>query len=98
MLYCNQPARGHAVSHPPEPTRGMPGNCTRANHNPQGEAKMTRIVEMEMAEIVRCVMDNGRAATQIELENEFEFAASERGWTAEEIRRAIESPWFPEIK
>lgn len=58
---------------------------------------MNRNVEIEMAEIVRDVMDNGRAATQAELENEFEFAASEAGWTEEEIQAAIQSPWFSQI-
>lgn len=56
-----------------------------------------RNVEVEMAEVIRTVMDNGRAATQVELEGEFEFEAGEQGWTDEEIRRAIASPWFPTI-
>lgn len=58
---------------------------------------MERNVEIEMAKIIRDVMENGRAATQSELENEFEFAASEAGWTDEEIKAAIASPWFPKI-
>jgi hypothetical protein len=58
---------------------------------------MSRNVEVEMAELVREVMDNGRAADQTELESEFEFAATDAGWTNEEIQQAIASPWFPQI-
>lgn len=58
---------------------------------------MNRNVEIEMAEIVRDIIENGRAANQTELENEFEFSASEAGWTDEEIQAAIESPWFSQI-
>ncbi len=56
---------------------------------------MSKNVEQEMAEIVRTVMDNGRAASQEELEAEFDFEASEQGWTDEEIKKAVDSPWFP---
>lgn len=55
----------------------------------------SRNVEQEMIEIVRIVMDNGRAQTQEELEGEFDFEAIEQGWTDEEIEQAINSPWFP---
>ena len=58
---------------------------------------MARNVEAEMADIIRTVIENGRAATQEELEVEFEFEAAEQGWTDEEIQAAIQSPWFPQI-
>lgn len=56
-----------------------------------------RNVEVEMAKIIQDVIENGRAADQTELENEFEFAASEEGWTDEEIQTAVASPWFAQI-
>ena len=58
---------------------------------------MARNVEAEMADIIRTVIENGRAATQEELEVEFEFEAVNRGWADEEIQAAIQSPWFPQI-
>jgi len=51
----------------------------------------------DFAKIVSTVIDNGLAATQVELENEFEFEATQQGWTDEEIKEAIDSPWFPSI-
>ena len=54
-------------------------------------------IEAKMAKIIRTVIENGRAATQEELEVEFEFEAAEQGWTDEEIQAAIQSPWFPQI-
>lgn len=54
-------------------------------------------VEQEMAEIIRTVNDNGRASNQEEFENEFEFEATEQGWTPEQVKEAIDSPWFPQF-
>ena len=51
----------------------------------------------DFADVARTVMENGRAANQAELKNEFEFEASEQGWTDEEIQEAINSPFFPVI-
>jgi len=52
---------------------------------------------MSVTEIVREIMENGRAADQTELENEFLWTASEDGWTDERIKRAIADPLFPQI-
>lgn len=58
-----------------------------------------RIFSMKktMPQIVRQLIENGRASTQEELIAEFEFEASEKNWSIEEIRAAIKSPWFPQI-
>jgi hypothetical protein len=53
--------------------------------------------KLSMREIVNEIVENGRASTQEALENEFEFEASEQGWTDEKIKAAIDSPWFPQI-
>lgn len=49
----------------------------------------------KMSEIIKTITENGRATTQEELINEFEFEAQEQGWTDEEIKIAIGSDWFP---
>jgi len=49
----------------------------------------------DFAALVTEIMENGRANSQEELENEFEFLATEREWTEEEIRAALGSDWFP---
>ena len=48
-----------------------------------------------MAEIVERIVANGAAATNEELEIQFEFYATEDGWTDQEIQEALNSPWFP---
>lgn len=49
-------------------------------------------------QIAEEIISNGNAATNTELENEFEFAASEEGYSDDEIKAAIASPWFPKMK
>ena len=51
--------------------------------------------ENEITKNASEIIANGRAATNTELENEFEFAASEAGYSDEEINEAFKSPWFP---
>jgi predicted transcriptional regulator len=60
----------------------------------------TNVKEKQMTanEIVTRIIENGRVATNEELEVEFEFDASEQGWTDEKIKAALESTWFPWIK
>lgn len=49
-------------------------------------------------QIVIDIIENGRAANNTELENEFEFSASEAGYIEDEIKEALKSPWFPWFK
>jgi hypothetical protein len=51
-----------------------------------------------MNEIATRIIENAEASTNEELENQFEFYATEDGWTEEEIKVALESPWFPNFK
>lgn len=51
-----------------------------------------------MNEIATRIIENGTAATNEELENQFEYAASEDGWTDDKIKDALVSPWFPWLK
>lgn len=50
-------------------------------------------------EIIKTITENGRltTGTQEELENEFEFEASEQGLSDSEIQEAIVSGWFPNL-
>jgi hypothetical protein len=52
----------------------------------------------ETTKIVKSIIENGRAANNDELQNEFEFEASEKGFNDDEIKAALESPWFPWMK
>jgi len=52
----------------------------------------------EISKIVSEIVENGRAVNNTELENEFEFSASEAGYGDDEIKEALESPWFPWMK
>ena len=52
----------------------------------------------ETTQIVTSVIENGRAANNDELRNEFEFVATEAGFSDDEIKAALESPWFPWMK
>lgn len=52
----------------------------------------------ETTHIVTSIVENGRAANNDELSHEFEFAASEAGFSDDEIKAALESPWFPWMK
>ena len=49
-------------------------------------------------EIVTRIIENGSASTNEELENQFDFAADEEGYTDEQIEAAKKNPWFPWIK
>lgn len=49
-------------------------------------------------EILESIFSNGRVSQDAgwaEIENEFDFEASEQGWTDQEIKEAISSDWFP---
>lgn len=54
----------------------------------------------EIVKIATDVVEWGRveSGTNEELQNEFEFEAQEQGFSREEIKAAIESPWFPWMK
>lgn len=52
----------------------------------------------QTAKIVSEIVENGRAANNDELRNEFEFEASEQGFNDDEIQEAMNSPWFPWMK
>jgi hypothetical protein len=52
----------------------------------------------ETTEIVTSIIENGRAANNDELRNEFEFEASEKGFSDAEIQEALSSEWFPWMK
>ena len=56
------------------------------------EATMTK---MTMNEIAQGIMDNGLASHREDFDLEFDFAATENGWPAEEIKEAQESNWYP---
>lgn len=51
----------------------------------------------EATKIVARIVENGRAANNEELKNEFEFDASNAGFNNEEIEDVLKSPWFPWI-
>jgi hypothetical protein len=56
--------------------------------------------KMSLREILEEIFDNGRvtsSSSQEELINEFEFSATENGWSDEEIKNAISSEWFPQL-
>lgn len=48
-------------------------------------------------QIVSRIVENGRASTNEELENQFEFDANEAGYSDDEIKNALASKWFPWI-
>lgn len=50
------------------------------------------------ATIVTRIINDGRAANNEELINEFEFDAAEAGMTDSEIEDALNSNWFPWMK
>mgnify|MGYP006921388727 FL=1 len=52
----------------------------------------------ETTKIVASIIENGRAANNDELRNEFEFEASEKGFSDAEIQEALSSEWFPWMK
>ena len=54
-------------------------------------------MKKSMSEIVQEIIENGRASSQEELVVEFEFEAAEQNWSEDEIREAINNPWFPNI-
>ena len=56
-----------------------------------GEATM----KMTMHQIAQEIMDNALAVSCEDFDNEFDFAATENRWTAEEIEEAQESIWYP---
>lgn len=45
--------------------------------------------------IVAGIVENGLATNNTELEIEFSFAASELGWTQEQVWHELENCWFP---
>lgn len=75
------------------------GLCSRHYHK-FNKIKNNRkeMMKKTATEIAQEIMENGLATTQEELENQFEYFAREAGWSDEEIKAAIESPWFPRIK
>jgi len=57
------------------------------------------MIRKAMVQIMQDLYDNGIITAETsreEINGEFEFAATENGWTDEEIKEALESPWFPE--
>jgi len=56
--------------------------------------------KMSMREILENIFDNGRVtpdSSQNELEEQFDFEATENGWSIKEIKEAIKSQWFPSL-
>lgn len=51
----------------------------------------------DFAPIVQRIMENALAATDEELAEQFQFFADEQGWSDEEIKAALASPWFPSL-
>lgn len=49
-------------------------------------------------QIVNEIVESGEARSNDELENLFDFAASEAGYSDGQISEAKKSPWFPWIK
>ena len=52
----------------------------------------------ELGPVVRDITENGMAADNTDLEIQFEYVASERGWSDEDIKLALKNPWFPWMK
>lgn len=49
-------------------------------------------------DIVKRIIQDGRAQDNTELEIEFTFDAQELGWDDDYIAAAMQSPWFPWLK
>ena len=49
-------------------------------------------------QIVSEIVESGEARSNDELENLFDFAANEAGYSDEKIDEAKKSPWFPWLK
>ena len=60
--------------------------------------KETKMNASETTKIVTSIIENGRAANNDELRSEFEFEASEKGFSDDEIQEALSSEWFPWMK
>jgi len=53
---------------------------------------------MNTNQIVTSIIENGRVTSNDELRHEFEFVATEAGFSDDKIKAALESPWFPWMK